>query len=110
MQDLALQPATLADMLRLVDVGTISGKIGKQILPDLLQVMLPCSIIPTAMITCLNIGCRQMTSQKTLPSLKTCSGPWGSGLQARACLHTRRWPCVPLSRCLIVTQYQTKAN
>ena len=87
MQDLALQPATLADMLRLVDVGTISGKIGKQILPDLLQVMLPCSIIPTVMITCLNISCQPITSQKPLPNLKTCSGPLGSGLQARTCLH-----------------------
>ncbi len=36
--ELALQPPTLAEMIALIESGTISGKIGKQILPDLLQV------------------------------------------------------------------------
>ena len=35
---LRLAPATLAEMISLIEVGAISGKIGKQILPDLLEV------------------------------------------------------------------------
>jgi Asp-tRNA(Asn)/Glu-tRNA(Gln) amidotransferase B subunit len=35
---LKLSPAALAEMTRLIKDGTISGKIGKQILPQLLQV------------------------------------------------------------------------
>eukprot|EP00208_Stichococcus_sp_RCC1054_P008073 CAMPEP_0206151886 /NCGR_PEP_ID=MMETSP1473-20131121/39047_1 /ASSEMBLY_ACC=CAM_ASM_001109 /TAXON_ID=1461547 /ORGANISM="Stichococcus sp, Strain RCC1054" /LENGTH=579 /DNA_ID=CAMNT_0053549437 /DNA_START=226 /DNA_END=1969 /DNA_ORIENTATION=- len=35
--ELALQPASLAEMISLIESGTISGKIGKQILPDLLN-------------------------------------------------------------------------
>lgn len=38
MDELRLSPATLADLLALVEAGTISGKIGKQLLPDLFQV------------------------------------------------------------------------
>jgi len=35
---LKLSPAALAEMTKLIEDGTISGKIGKQILPQLLQV------------------------------------------------------------------------
>ena len=38
MDELRLAPATLADLLALIEAGTISGKIGKQLLPDLFQV------------------------------------------------------------------------
>lgn len=38
MASLQLSPQTLADLIALIDDGTISGKIGKQLLPDLLQV------------------------------------------------------------------------
>lgn len=38
MDELRLAPATLADLLALIEAGTISGKIGKQLLPDLVQV------------------------------------------------------------------------
>lgn len=38
MDDLKLRPETLAEMIQLIDDGTISGKIGKEILPKLLQV------------------------------------------------------------------------
>jgi Asp-tRNA(Asn)/Glu-tRNA(Gln) amidotransferase B subunit len=36
--ELQLAPATLAGMISLIEAGAISGKIGKQILPDLLEV------------------------------------------------------------------------
>ena len=36
--ELRLAPATLAEMISLIEGGAISGKIGKQILPDLLEV------------------------------------------------------------------------
>jgi GatB domain len=36
--ELQLAPATLAEMISLIESSTISGKIGKQILPDLLEV------------------------------------------------------------------------
>lgn len=36
--ELQLAPATLAEMISVIEAGTISGKIGKQILPDLLEV------------------------------------------------------------------------
>ena len=39
MSQLQLKPRTLAEMVSLIEDGTISGKIGKQVLPDLLQVM-----------------------------------------------------------------------
>lgn len=35
-RDIALQPATLAELLTLIEDGTISGKIAKEILPELL--------------------------------------------------------------------------
>jgi aspartyl-tRNA(Asn)/glutamyl-tRNA(Gln) amidotransferase subunit B len=35
-RDMALQPATLAELLTLIEDGTISGKIAKEILPELL--------------------------------------------------------------------------
>lgn len=38
MSQLQLKPDTLAEMVALIEDGTISGKIGKQVLPDLLQV------------------------------------------------------------------------
>jgi hypothetical protein len=38
MDQLALTPAALAEMLALIEDNTISGKIGKEVLPDLLQV------------------------------------------------------------------------
>ena len=38
MGQLQLKPETLAEMVGLIEDGTISGKIGKQVLPDLLQV------------------------------------------------------------------------
>ena len=38
MDELRLAAATLADLLALIEAGTISGKIGKQLLPDLFQV------------------------------------------------------------------------
>ena len=38
MADLAMSPAVLAEMVALIEGGTISGKIAKQILPDLLAV------------------------------------------------------------------------
>ncbi|KAK9824574.1 hypothetical protein WJX72_011426 [[Myrmecia] bisecta] len=37
MDKLPLRPQTLADMVKLIEDGTISGKIGKQVLPDLLE-------------------------------------------------------------------------
>lgn len=37
MSELQLKPEQLAEMVGLIEDGTISGKIGKQILPDLLQ-------------------------------------------------------------------------
>lgn len=40
MADLAMTPAVLAEMVSLIEGGTISGKIAKQILPDLLTVSL----------------------------------------------------------------------
>ena len=43
MANLAMTPAVLAEMVALIEGGTISGKIAKQILPDLLTVNL-CSI------------------------------------------------------------------
>ncbi|GMH41970.1 hypothetical protein BSKO_09889 [Bryopsis sp. KO-2023] len=36
-KDLELKPEALAEMVELIESGTISGKIGKQILPDLLK-------------------------------------------------------------------------
>jgi hypothetical protein len=39
MGELALGAATLAEMISLIEDGTISGKIGKDILPDLLKVL-----------------------------------------------------------------------
>ena len=38
MSELKMAPSTLAEMILLIEDGTISGKIGKQILPRLLQV------------------------------------------------------------------------
>ncbi len=38
MGELQLKAPQLAEMVSLIEDGTISGKIGKQILPDLLQV------------------------------------------------------------------------
>ena len=38
MSELQMAPSTLAEMILLIEDGTISGKIGKQILPRLLQV------------------------------------------------------------------------
>ena len=38
MHQLQLKPETLAEMVELIEDGTISGKIGKNILPGLLQV------------------------------------------------------------------------
>lgn len=49
MDAIKLSPESLAEMIELIENGTISGKIGKQILPKLLQVLshgqytLPCS-------------------------------------------------------------------
>ena len=40
MSELQLKAPQLAEMVSLIEDGTISGKIGKQILPDLLQVRL----------------------------------------------------------------------
>lgn len=40
MGDLAMSPTVLSEMVSLIEGGTISGKIAKQILPDLLQVRL----------------------------------------------------------------------
>lgn len=40
MGELQLKAPQLAEMVSLIEDGTISGKIGKQILPDLLQVCL----------------------------------------------------------------------
>ncbi|GAB4815401.1 hypothetical protein N2152v2_002447 [Parachlorella kessleri] len=37
MDALAMKPATLAEMIALIENGTISGKIGKDLLPDLLK-------------------------------------------------------------------------
>ena len=51
MAELQLQPATLAEMISLIENGTISGKIGKQILPALLQVTLYPSSIPVPVPT-----------------------------------------------------------
>ena len=42
MGQLQLKPETLAEMVGLIEDGTISGKIGKQVLPDLLQVCRLC--------------------------------------------------------------------
>ena len=39
MDTVALSPESLAEMIQLIEGGTISGKIGKQILPKLLQVV-----------------------------------------------------------------------
>ena len=36
--DLLLAPATLAELVNAIEEGLVSGKIGKQVLPDLLQV------------------------------------------------------------------------
>lgn len=38
MSQMQMKPETLAQMVGLIEDGTISGKIGKQVLPDLLQV------------------------------------------------------------------------
>lgn len=38
MAELAMSPAVLAEMVALIEGGIISGKIAKQILPDLLKV------------------------------------------------------------------------
>lgn len=38
MEQLQVQPAALAEMIQLIEGGTISGAIAKQILPQLLQV------------------------------------------------------------------------
>jgi aspartyl-tRNA(Asn)/glutamyl-tRNA(Gln) amidotransferase subunit B len=38
MGDLKLKPGTLAEMIKLIDDGTISSKIGKELLPSLLEV------------------------------------------------------------------------
>lgn len=38
MSDIKMAPATLAELIKLIEDGTISGKIAKQILPKLLQV------------------------------------------------------------------------
>ena len=40
MESLQLAPQTLAELIALIDDGTISGKIGKQLLPALLKVRL----------------------------------------------------------------------
>ena len=47
MSQLQLTAEQLAEMVGLIEDGTISGKIGKQILPDLLQVC--CCSIPCMM-------------------------------------------------------------
>lgn len=36
--DIKLAPATLAELLSAIDEGVVSGKMGKQVLPALLQV------------------------------------------------------------------------
>jgi GatB domain len=68
--ELQLVPATLAQMISLIEANTISGKIGKQILPDLLEVRATrvalfgrCSLAPAAGISvvlrklcCLDMG------------------------------------------------------
>ena len=50
MAQLQLTPALLAEMIGLIDADTISGKIAKQILPDLLAVRAlnprPCLVLP----------------------------------------------------------------
>lgn len=38
MSDIKMAPATLAELIKLIEDGTISGKIAKQILPKILQV------------------------------------------------------------------------
>ena len=45
MSELQLKAAQLAEMVSLIEDGTISGKIGKQILPDLLQVCLKAEVL-----------------------------------------------------------------
>lgn len=37
MDELRLAPAALAELIALIEAGTISGKIGKQLLPDLFK-------------------------------------------------------------------------
>lgn len=47
MSDLNLKPQTLAAMIALIERDVISGKIAKQLLPDLLRVMPFCSLVPS---------------------------------------------------------------
>lgn len=49
---LKLQPETLKEMISLIDTGIISGKIGKQILPDLTKVTGNCFRITPAYKVC----------------------------------------------------------
>ena len=46
--ELQLAPEGLAEMIRLIEGGTISGKIGKQILPDLLEVRMAQALLGTS--------------------------------------------------------------
>ncbi|WP_135229759.1 Asp-tRNA(Asn)/Glu-tRNA(Gln) amidotransferase subunit GatB [Deinococcus fonticola] len=43
--DTKLQPAHLAALVRLIDAGTISGKIGKDLLPDVMQGLDPARLV-----------------------------------------------------------------
>ena len=45
MDAVKLSPEGLAEMIQLIENGTISGKIGKQILPKLLEVTSPCQCL-----------------------------------------------------------------
>jgi Asp-tRNA(Asn)/Glu-tRNA(Gln) amidotransferase B subunit len=49
--DLALAPAALAELLAAVEEGLISGKIVKQVLPELLQVLTQ-SCVSSLLVAC----------------------------------------------------------
>lgn len=71
--DLQLAPSSLAELIKAIEEGVVSGKIGKQVLPDLLQVSVCHSGIATS--NCCNgrmsaQACQQewVASRETLKS------------------------------------------
>lgn len=59
MSKLQLTAPQLAEMVSLIEDGTISGKIAKQILPDLLQVCVSCGtlVLISVLLKILHVNC-----------------------------------------------------
>ena len=83
--DLLLAPATLAELVNAIEEGVVSGKIGKQVLPALLQVR-KCGQMPTVVYHC-------TTQQYILCGIHVLI------VRKRCCLHTALVRCFALGIC-----------